>query len=57
VRQLKFPMQMRFYAAMACYAILAVAAWLTLDGKFRTVVWILLAAFAVKTYLAKLQQA
>ncbi len=57
MRQLKFPMQMRFYAAMACYAILAVAAWLTLDGKFRTVVWILLAAFAVKTYLAKLQQA
>jgi hypothetical protein len=47
-------MKTRFYGAMACYAILAAAAAFTLDGKFRLVVWIVLAAFAVKSWLAVL---
>jgi hypothetical protein len=29
---------------------------LTLDGKFRLVVWILLAGLALKTYIATLQK-
>jgi len=45
-------MKTRFYGAMACYAILAAAAAFTLDGKFRIAVWVLLAAFAVRTWLA-----
>lgn len=49
-------MKMRFYAAMACYATLALAAAFTLDGSFRMVVWIVLGAFGVKTYIATLQR-
>jgi hypothetical protein len=49
-------MKMRFYGAMASYAILAAAAAFTLDGQLRVVVWILLAGFGVKTYLAELQR-
>jgi hypothetical protein len=49
-------MPIRFYAAMSSYAILALAAGLTLDGQFRIAVWILLAAFGLKTYLAVLKQ-
>lgn len=56
VRQLNLSMRMRFYAAMASYALLALAATFTLEGKFRLVVWIVLAAFALRTYLVKLQQ-
>jgi len=56
VRQSEWPMQARFYAAMTCYAVLALAAGCTLDGKFRITVWILLAAFGVRTYLAALQR-
>jgi hypothetical protein len=41
---------------MASYAALALLAWLTLDGKFRWVVWIFLGGLAVKTYLATLQE-
>jgi hypothetical protein len=44
--------QKRFYAAMAAYAVIAVAAGLTLDGKLRLGVWILLAGLAVKTVIA-----
>lgn len=49
-------MKMRLYAAMACYATLALAAAYTLDGSFRIVVWIVLGAFGVKTYVATLQR-
>ena len=46
----------RFYLAMACYAILAVLSWATLDGLFRMATWIFLAGLAVKTYLATLRR-
>jgi hypothetical protein len=41
---------------LACYAAIAALAWATLDGKFRLVVWVLLAGLAVKTYIATLQK-
>jgi hypothetical protein len=41
---------------MAAYAAIALMAALTLDGKFRLVVWILMAYFAFRTYLATLQK-
>jgi hypothetical protein len=42
-------MQRRFYAAIAAYAVLALLAGFTLDGKFRLAVWILLGGLALKT--------
>ena len=45
-------MQKRFYRAMACYAVLALSATFTLDGKFRIAVWIFLAGLALKTCIA-----
>jgi len=41
---------------MAAYVGIALMAALTLDGKFRLVVWILLGGLAFKTYLATLQK-
>jgi len=41
---------------MAAYAGIALMAALTLDGKFRLVVWILLGGLALKTYIATLQR-
>ncbi len=45
-------MQMRFYRAMAAYAVLALLAAFTLDGKFLYAVWIFLAGIAIKTCIA-----
>ena len=45
-------MSSRFLLAMAAYAMLALAAALTLDGALRTAVWILMAGLAVKTWIA-----
>ena len=45
-------MQKRFYRAMAAYAVLALMAAVTLDGKFRLGVWIFLAGLALKTCIA-----
>jgi hypothetical protein len=42
--------------ALACYAAIAILATLTLDGKFRWVVWIFMAGLAFKTYLSTLKQ-
>ncbi|MBI4890466.1 MAG: hypothetical protein HY821_07550 [Acidobacteria bacterium] len=38
--------------ALAGYALLGVAAWFTLDGRFRWIVLVILAAFAVKSWVA-----
>jgi len=46
----------KFYLALACYAVIAILAALTLDGKFRWVVWIFLAGLALRTYIATLKQ-
>ena len=45
-------MQKRLLAAMSTYAILAVLAAFTLDGKLRYAIWVLMAGLAVKTYIA-----
>jgi hypothetical protein len=48
-------MRSRFAAAMAAYAVLALLAAWTLDGKIRLATWLLLGLFAVKTVLAVLR--
>jgi len=45
-------MHKRLSFALACYAVLAVAAAFTLDGLFRTAVWIFLGGLALKTVIA-----
>jgi len=45
-------MSARFVSAMCAYAVLATLAGLTLDGKLRIFIWVLLAGFALKTYAA-----
>lgn len=45
-------MKSRLITAMACYAVLALLAGLTLEGIFRAAVWVLLAGLAVKTWIA-----
>jgi hypothetical protein len=46
------PMYRRFLAAMSTYAVLAVLATFTLDGKLRIVIWIVMGALALKTLIA-----
>jgi len=45
-------MEKRIVWAMGAYAVLAVSAAFTLDGKFRLAVWIFLGGLALKTYIA-----
>ena len=45
-------MKPRLLAAMLAYAVLALLAGLTLQGLFRTAVWIFLAGLALKTAIA-----
>jgi diacylglycerol kinase len=44
-------MKTRFYAAMACYALIALAAGFQFDGKLRIALWVFLAALAAKTWI------
>ncbi len=37
---------------LLCYAALALIAGVTLTGKFRVMVWVIVAALALKTYAA-----
>jgi hypothetical protein len=46
----------QFLAAMVGYAVLAFAAWRTLDEEFLWVSWIILGAFALKTYMVVLKR-
>lgn len=46
----------KFYAALACYAAIALLAAMTLEGKFLWVVWIFLGGLALKTYITTLQK-
>ena len=41
----------RFYKALVAYAILAALAWTTLDGSLRWFVLVLLAGFALKSWV------
>jgi hypothetical protein len=42
----------RFYMAMGMYAVLAILAGTTLDGKIRLAVWVFIAGLAVRTIIA-----
>jgi predicted membrane channel-forming protein YqfA (hemolysin III family) len=44
-------LQQRFYIAMGTYAVLAVLAGVTLDGKMRLAVWIFLGGLALRTVI------
>jgi hypothetical protein len=46
----------KFYLALASYAVIALLAAVTLDGKFRWVVWIFLGGLALRTYIATLHK-
>jgi hypothetical protein len=45
-------MKQRFPLAMAAYAVLALLAAVTLDGKMRLAVWIFLGGLAARTVIA-----
>jgi len=49
-------MDLRFIAAMAVYAGLAILAGFTLTGGFRSVTWIILGYFALRTWLVVLRR-
>jgi hypothetical protein len=49
-------MNTRLLAALAAYAVFALLAAFTLDGKARLMVWIVMAALALKSYLSTLQK-
>lgn len=40
---------------LACYVVLAVIAFFTLEGQFRNAVWILLAGLSLRTYIGSLK--
>jgi hypothetical protein len=44
-------MRKKFLPALFCYVLVGVAASLTLDGKLRAFLWILLAGLAVKSWV------
>jgi len=46
----------QFLAALALYAVLAFAAWRTLDAEFLWFTWFILGVFAVKTLLVVLKR-
>lgn len=41
----------RFFTALACYGAIALLAGFTLDGNFRTFIWIFLGGLMLRTYL------
>jgi hypothetical protein len=47
---------LKFVAAMCTYAILAVLAGFTLDGRIRVATWVFLGGIAIKTVLAVLKR-
>ena len=49
-------MDLKFTAAMAAYAMLAVLAGFTLDGNLRIATWIFLGGIALKTFLVVLKR-
>lgn len=49
-------MDLRFVAAMSTYAILAILAGFTLEGRIRLAVWIFLGGIALKTVLVVLKR-
>ncbi len=46
------PLRKRLPYAMAVYFLLGVAAWFTLEGNFRWIILLLMAVFAVRSWIA-----
>ena len=49
-------MNQKFAVTLAAFALLAILAYFTLDGKILLATWIFLGAFALKTWLVVLKQ-
>ena len=49
-------MNRKLAVTLTSYAILAILAFFTLDGKIRLATWIFLGAFALKTWLVVLKE-
>jgi hypothetical protein len=49
-------MNRKFAVTLAAFAVLAILAYFTLDGKILLATWIFLGAFALKTWLVDLKQ-
>lgn len=46
------PLRKRFRYALAIYVLIGAAAWFTLDGDLRWIVLVVMAALAVKSWVA-----
>ena len=46
------PIRQRFRFALSAYLVLAISAWFTLEGNFRWMILILMAALALKSWIA-----
>ena len=46
----------KFYIALAAYAVIALLAGVTLDGKLRLAVWVFLGYLAFRTYFHTIQK-
>lgn len=46
------PLRKRFRYALATYLLIGIAAWFTLDGRFRWFVLVLMAALAIRSWVA-----
>ena len=42
-------MKTKLIVALCMYGVFAILAWLTLDGKFRYFIWVLMGGFAIRT--------
>jgi hypothetical protein len=49
-------MNLRFVAAMSCYALLAILAGFTLSGDIRLVTWVVLGGIAIRTCLVVMKR-
>jgi len=49
-------MNRKLAIALGSYAVLAMLAFFTLDGKIRVATWIFLGGFAIKTWLVVLKE-
>jgi hypothetical protein len=49
-------MKNKLAIALCAYAGLGLLAWLTLEGELRWIVWVLMGALAVKTWVAAKRQ-
>jgi hypothetical protein len=49
-------MKNKLAIAMCAYVVLGLLAWRTLEGEFRWIIWVLMGALALKTWVASKRQ-